>query len=435
MTTQITPTGTMEPRSNAGTSRSISFAGPSDPSAGRRRPSIREMAARALVEHGGDPTSGAKTGAAVERFFSALQRRFNPLVGPSGYRSLLEQAHATALREHPVLEYWPVRRSGNPFFGNLETRAACGNGQAKQVWDGLVALTAEFLSISETLGRSGETPGLTLNGAGEKSQRPGRWSTVRPRATRATLAPPPTDATEMDEHIQQGEDGGHRRTHRPWRILVLDRDLATCQAMAQVLDQARDFDVVGYVMDVDEVEREVPEEHVDFVVASGHLPSDEVLELCRWFRQEHAGEPPHLVVTGLPEDEALILEVLEAGAAAFTMGEFSVEGLRLTLRLLARGEAVFPLRLQHLMSLRLSELAELVRDRGLNPETISSLTPREKDVLELLEEDLTNRQIARRLYISEGTVKSHVHQILHKLKVRDRNEAVRVARLRRAGAS
>jgi DNA-binding NarL/FixJ family response regulator len=49
-----------------------------------------------------------------------------------------------------------------------------------------------------------------------------------------------------------------------------------------------------------------------------------------------------------------------------------------------------------------------------------------------MDEALTNREIARRLYISEGTVKSHVHQILRKLNVRDRNEAVRVLRLQRA---
>lgn len=343
-------------------------------------------AVRILIRCGADPSSGTKTGAAVERYFSVLERRFDPLVGPGGYRSLLEQAHARALEEHPVLEMWPVRRLGNPIFGDLETRAASTSGDTKEVWDGLVFLTGEFLMLLKSLERGGEPL-------------------------------------------------GHPRTHEPWRILVLDRDLATCQAMAWALDEAHDFDVVGHALTVDDVEAEVVAEHADFVVASGHLPTDQVLELCRWFRKGHAAEPPYLVVTGLPEDDALILEVLEAGAATFTMGEFSVEGLRLTIRMLARGESVFPLRLQHLMSLRLSELAELACDHGLDPGTVSSLTTREKDVLELLEEDLTNRQIAGRLYISEGTVKSHVHRILHKLKVRDRQEAARVARLRKVGAS
>jgi DNA-binding NarL/FixJ family response regulator len=102
------------------------------------------------------------------------------------------------------------------------------------------------------------------------------------------------------------------------------------------------------------------------------------------------------------------------------------------LRLSARGESVFPLRLQHLMSLRLSELAELLQDRGLDQDIVSALTSREGEVLLLLDEGLTNRQIAKKLFISEGTVKSHVHQILKKLKVRDRNEAVRLLHLQQA---
>lgn len=214
----------------------------------------------------------------------------------------------------------------------------------------------------------------------------------------------------------------------------MDRDMTTCQAIAHALDQARDFTVVDYCLSSEEVVEKIEAEGIDFVVASGHLPAEEILEVCRWLRREHTGQPPHVVITGLPEDDALILRFLEAGAAAVTLEEFSVEGLRLNIRLLARGEAIFPLRLQHLLSLRLSELAELVRDRGLNPDTLANLTAREEEVLELLEEGLTNRQIARRLYVSEGTVKSHVHQILRKLKVRDREEAVRVLRLERASS-
>jgi DNA-binding NarL/FixJ family response regulator len=215
----------------------------------------------------------------------------------------------------------------------------------------------------------------------------------------------------------------------------MDRDLATCQAMADALDRARDFNVLGHGVRVEDIESIADARNVDFVVVSGHLPTNEVLSLCRWSRKEHTGEPPHIVVTGLPRDESLILRFLEAGAAAFTMGAFSVEGLRLSIRLLARGEAVFPLRLQHLMSRRLSELAEMVRDRGLNPDAISTLTPRESDVLHLMEQDLTNKEIAQRLYISEGTVKSHVHHILRKLQVRDRKQAVRVLHLREAAGS
>jgi DNA-binding NarL/FixJ family response regulator len=307
-----------------------------------------------------------------------MQERFAPLVGADGYRGLLEQAHTRAVAAHPILERWSVRTSGTPFFGGPEVPVDGANGA--DVWDGMVALTREFLALSETVAH--------------------------------------------EDHAAS-----------EWRIFVIDRDLATCQAMGRALEDATDFHVVGHALRAEDVGALVDANDVDFVVVSGHLSSDEVLSLCRWARKEHTGERPHIVVTGLPQDHALILRFLEAGAAAFTMGAFSVEGLRLSIRLLARGEAVFPLRLQHLMSLRLSELAELVRDRGLDPDSIDSLTPREQDVLGLMDDDLTNREIAQRLYISEGTVKSHVHHILRKLQVRDRKEAVRVLHLHLAGES
>jgi DNA-binding NarL/FixJ family response regulator len=362
----------------------------------------RREAEQILRRFGADPSSSGRTGAAVERFFVRLQQRFNPLVGQSGYRSLLQAAHRRVVKEHPVLERCAVESTGNPFFGGLEARM--GDADPAEAWGGLTALTGEFLRLANNLARQEgmirgghESPGEGASGgAGESAPHP------------------------------------PRRSSQPWRILVMDRDQLTCEALAHALGQARDFHVVDFGTTAKEVQQKVRVEDIDFVVASAHLPSDEVLAVCRWLRREFTGEFPHVVVTGLPDDDAAILRFLEAGAVAFTMEEFSVEGLRLVLRLTGRGECVFPLRLQHLMSLRLSELAELVRDRGLNPDALSSLTSREGEVLLRLEEGLTNRQIAKRLFISEGTVKSHVHQILKKLNVRDRNEAVRLLRLQRA---
>jgi two-component system NarL family response regulator len=391
---------------------------------------LREAAREILSHFGGDPASSTRTGTAAEQFFSQVHRRFGPLVGQAGYRALLEEAHRRVMEEHPVLERFAVENHGNPFFGGLGTGLADAEPQA--VWNGLEALTGEFLRLAQGIGRHGGvimregTPsgisGTKVEAATDRT----RQGSPRERRDRHP-------ADEMDGPSREKRQAAERkRQAHPWRILVMDRDRATCEAMAQALDNADDLTVMSYAVTVDEIKNKVSTEGIDFVIASAHLPTDEVLEVCRWLRQEHTGELPHVVVTGLPPDEAVILRFLESGAAAFTMEEFSVEGLRLTLRLLARGESVFPLRLQHLRSLRLSELAELVRDRGLNPDTLSELTKREGEVLLLMDEALTNREIARRLYISEGTVKSHVHQILRKLNVRDRNEAVRVLRLQRA---
>ncbi|MGW8264983.1 MAG: response regulator transcription factor [Longimicrobiales bacterium] len=365
-------------------------------------------AARILRRYGGDRSSASRTGRAIERFFSAFQRRFNPLFGRSGYRALIEHAHFASMRDHPLLENWRVRREGPPCFDGLSDLS--DDGDPEEVWEGAVSLTGNFLGLIGSLARRGEMDGL---------EQAGPWKEPGP-------------GRESGSGFPGARKGGGTRSRVPWRVLVMDRDLTTCQAIAQSLDDAPDFRVVDFGFTAEEVKAKVEADAIDFVVASGHLPVGEVIRLCRWIRREPAGKVPKVVISGLPEDYGLILRFLEAGAAAVTLGEFSVEGLRMNIRLLARGEAILPLRLQHIISTRLSELAELVRDRGLDPETLSSLSARELEVLELLEEGLTNRQTAQRLFISEGTVKSHVHQILKKLRVRDREEAVLVLRLERA---
>jgi len=219
---------------------------------------------------------------------------------------------------------------------------------------------------------------------------------------------------------------------QPWKILVMDRDRTTCEAVGKAVAKARDFSVVGYALTAREAKKVVGDEDLDFVVTSSHLPSREVLEVSRWLRERGPLQRPFLVVTGLSDDEATILRYLENGASGFALGELTVEGLRLSMRLLSRGEAVVPPRLTHLLIMRVAELAELVRDRGLDPAAVKELTPREHEVLTLLDEELTNKEIAKRLYVSEGTVKSHVHQILRKLRVKGREDAVRIYRLQKA---
>ena len=385
----------------------------------------RREAVRLLAAHGADPSSASATGAAAERIFSGLRVRFGPLVGEKGYRGILVQAHARTVKTCTILEELPVKFEGNPYFGGLGGRL--GRQDPAEVWNAVTSLLEEFIHLSGGLGRLEELAGSP----------PGGWTEEQ----RLWKGGSGTEAAPAPESMKGGGDGGgvggerRGRKHEPFRVLIMDRDLSTCQAIARALSAAGDFQVVANATRAEEAEQMVSAADVDFVVATSHLPSEEVLGVCRWIRKHHSQGAPYVVVTGLPPDEAIILRFLEAGATGFTLEDFSVEGLRLTLRLIARGEAVFPLRLQHLMAIRVSELAELIRDRGLDPDLLASLTKREREVLDLLEKGLTNRETAKRLYVSEGTVKSHVHQILKKLRVSDRREAVRLLRLQRAAPS
>lgn len=218
------------------------------------------------------------------------------------------------------------------------------------------------------------------------------------------------------------------------RVLVLDRDRATCESIAAGLAASEDVESAGTALSVDEVLAVLgrPGKRVDVVVASATLRNDGALELARRFRGED--DAPSLVVTGLEATDAAIVQYLEAGVAAYLTDELSLSGLLLILRLLDRGEVLVAPPTAHLLIRRLHDLASLLEGSGMDVSALSELTPREEEVLDLLGKGFTNKEIADELYIGVGTVKSHVHSILKKLNVRDREEARKVLLLSRSAA-
>ncbi len=214
------------------------------------------------------------------------------------------------------------------------------------------------------------------------------------------------------------------------RVLVLDRDRATCQALAAGLAASEDMEAVETALSAEEALEIIDREEVDMVVASGNLRANAVMELARTLRGRE--ERPCLVVTGVAPSDAVIVRYLEAGVDAYLTEELSMSGLLLVLRLLDRGEVLVSPRTARRMVERLHAMADLLEESGVDLAGLSRLTPREEEVLDLLGRELTNKEIAERLYIGVGTVKTHVHSILDKLEVRDRDEARKVLILSRA---
>jgi DNA-binding NarL/FixJ family response regulator len=139
-----------------------------------------------------------------------------------------------------------------------------------------------------------------------------------------------------------------------------------------------------------------------------------------------ANEVPEsrVVALAVPEDEAAVIACAEAGVAAFLTRDQSVEDLLETLASVARGEARVSPKLAAMLLRRVTALAA---ERPAPPGQHSRrarLTRREHQVLRLLDEGLSNKEIAQRLCIELPTVKNHVHRILEKLAVHRRAEAV-----------
>jgi DNA-binding NarL/FixJ family response regulator len=166
--------------------------------------------------------------------------------------------------------------------------------------------------------------------------------------------------------------------------------------------------------------------HPDVVLIGMHLPDNSALALTYQISLEQPRSK--LIILGLPEEEQIILEFIEAGASGYILKGGTLEDLRKTIQVVSRGEAVCSPRIAYSMFSRVAELAQTHRDHGQSEPII--LTAREEEILQLIANGLSNKQIADRLFISLYTVKNHVHNILEKLQVRHRTEAVHRALVR-----
>jgi len=201
-------------------------------------------------------------------------------------------------------------------------------------------------------------------------------------------------------------------------LLVSDMELV-CNVIASVLEDESDIRIVGRATSVDEALAQVS--GADVALVSTRLPDNGALRITEAVAEQNPAVK--IVVLGLRESENQILRYVEAGADGYVLRDNSVDRLLDNIRAAADEEALVSPDIAYALMSRVSELAQLFSDVETGISDPADLTPREREVLELVGEGLTNRQIADRLYIEVGTVKNHVHSILQKLDVSSRRDA------------
>jgi len=132
-----------------------------------------------------------------------------------------------------------------------------------------------------------------------------------------------------------------------------------------------------------------------------------------------------VIVFGIKELPEPVTQVIEAGAAGYVREDASVDEFRDVVRLVARGEARVAPQIASSLFSRLAALAAASRatDQAKNVK----LTPRELEILRLVAEGLTNKEIAARLHVEQQTIKNHMHNILERLRLNRRQQAVQYA--------
>ena len=191
---------------------------------------------------------------------------------------------------------------------------------------------------------------------------------------------------------------------------------------ASVLEEEVDIKVAGCVTTLNEALEFIQTQEVDIVLVSAGLPDQGALEFTR--RVIDRDLPTRVLVLGLSEENKNeALRYIEAGACGYILKDSSVTELIEALRLAQKGEAQISSRIAGAMMERLFYLARMFSAVENKFDGEVRLTSRELEVLQFIGEGLTNQEIAARLVVEVGTVKNHVHSILEKLNVSNRDEA------------
>jgi DNA-binding NarL/FixJ family response regulator len=205
----------------------------------------------------------------------------------------------------------------------------------------------------------------------------------------------------------------------PVRIIVADDHHVVRTGFATLLETQPDFTVVGTASDGAEAVRMSRELSPDVVLMDVRMPVMDGIEATR----QLAGCPgPRILILTTFDLDQYVYDALCAGASGFLLKDVTAERLFDAVRVIAAGEAL----LAPAVTRRLiSEFARIrPRPDGAPAAPLSTLTPRETQVLRLVAEGLSNPEIAARLVVTEETVKTHVSRMLSKLGLRDRTQAV-----------
>jgi DNA-binding NarL/FixJ family response regulator len=206
----------------------------------------------------------------------------------------------------------------------------------------------------------------------------------------------------------------------PIRVLVVDDHALFRRGLEMVLASEVDIDIVGEASDgaeaVDKAAALVP----DIVLMDVQMPKRGGIDACTAIKD--VAPSAKIVMLTVSEDETDLYEAIKAGASGYLLKEISIEEVATGLRAVAGGQSLISPSMAAKLLNEFSMLMQRSDDRQQLP--APRLTDRELEVLKLVARGLNNRAIAMQLGISENTVKNHVRNILDKLQLHSRMEAV-----------
>jgi DNA-binding NarL/FixJ family response regulator len=238
----------------------------------------------------------------------------------------------------------------------------------------------------------------------------------------------PREANDLsamgDGAVTAAQDDGKRP--EPIRVLIADDHALFRRGLEMVLEEEDDIDLVGQASDGAEAVDVAGEALPDVVLMDIRMPKTSGIEACR--ATKDVAPSAKIVMLTISDEEEDLFEAIRAGASGYLLKDIPLDQVAEAVRAVHGGQSLIN---PSMAGKLLTEFATLAK-RDAEEERVQhvaapKLTDREMEVLKLVARGMNNRDIAKELFISENTVKNHVRNILEKLQIHSRMEAVMIA--------
>ncbi len=208
------------------------------------------------------------------------------------------------------------------------------------------------------------------------------------------------------------------------RTLLVYQHHLIGDVIATILQDKPAIEIVGCVTTVDRALTRLADQVCDIVVVGGGVSNQGIMQIMDFIHYNNY--ETKVLITDIVNSQPIILHYLEEGVHGYVHEDEPLESLVEKINALARGEFPVPPAIAAALIARIKELKRFVslerEDEAPNP--LTSLTLREREVVQLIALGYTNQEIANQLFIEVGTVKNHVHSIFRKFGIQKREEAI-----------
>jgi two-component system NarL family response regulator len=218
---------------------------------------------------------------------------------------------------------------------------------------------------------------------------------------------------------------GAQRGPDPIRAFIVDDHALFRRGLEMVLAAEDDIELVGEASDGAEAVEKAAESLPDVVLMDIRMPKSSGIEACRAMKE--AAPSSKIVMLTISDEEEDLFEAIRAGASGYLLKDIPLDEVADVVRAVYGGQSLINPSMAGKLLTEFATLAKRDDEERAQQVPAPKLTDREMQVLKLVARGMNNRDIAKELFISENTVKNHVRNILEKLQIHSRMEAVMIA--------